>query len=126
MTITDPYVQPTAYTVNCLPEDAEDPDGHSFALTVGYCGDGAWGVFRSHARSLDADGVWSWGYAWAGGDREPATDEEWDSYHRGRDAWLAARRFDLDTALRLAKEAAPHVTVNGHTVAEALAAREQQ
>lgn len=36
------------------------------------------------------------------------------------DDWLAAHRFDLDTALKLAREAAPHVTVNGRTVADAL------
>jgi hypothetical protein len=34
-------------------------------------------------------------------------------------AWLAAHRFDLDTALRLAQAAAPTVTVNGRTAADA-------
>lgn len=37
------------------------------------------------------------------------------------DEWLATHRFDEAIALRLAKEAAPHVTVNGRTVADALA-----
>lgn len=37
------------------------------------------------------------------------------------DEWLAAHRFDLDTALELAKATAPNVTVNGFTVEKALA-----
>ena len=40
------------------------------------------------------------------------------------DDWLATHRFDLDTALNLAKEAAPKLTTNGFTVADALRFRE--
>ncbi len=42
------------------------------------------------------------------------------------DDWLDAHRFDLDTALMLAKEAAPKVTVNGFTVADALRMAQQR
>ncbi len=35
--------------------------------------------------------------------------------------WLAAHRFDHDTALRLARELAPRLTYRGRTVADALA-----
>jgi hypothetical protein len=34
--------------------------------------------------------------------------------------WLAEHRFDLDTALTLAREKAPHLKVNGWTVADEL------
>jgi hypothetical protein len=34
--------------------------------------------------------------------------------------WLDAHRFDQDTAIRLAQEQAPLVSVNGITAAEAL------
>jgi hypothetical protein len=122
--VPEPRVQAVKYLVNCLPED--DSDGHAFALTVEYRGEGRWGVFRSPACCLGADDTWSWGYSWEGGDREPATEEEWDSYNRGRYAWLDAHRFDEATALRLAREQAPKVTVNGFTVADALAMRKQK
>ncbi|MGW9375680.1 hypothetical protein ACWGVR_37385, partial [Streptomyces xanthophaeus] len=36
------------------------------------------------------------------------------------DEWLDAHRFDLDTALKLARDQAPLVTVNGFTVDDAL------
>ena len=41
-------------------------------------------------------------------------------YGRG-DEWLDSHRFDFNSAMDLAQAAAPHVTVNGHSVAEALA-----
>lgn len=119
--IPEPRVQALKYTVNCLPED--DVDGHVFGLSVEYRGEGRWGVFRDPYRCLGADGEWSWGYQWRDGGSEPDGDAEWDEYHAGRDAWLAAHRFDEQTALRLAKEQAPLVTVNGFTVADAFAMR---
>lgn len=117
--VPKPVVKAVKYTVNCLPE--EDEERHSFTLTVEYRGKGRWGVFRNEHCCLGADGQWSWGYAWEGGDREPATDAEWDSYHAGRETWLAAHRFDEETAKALAQQHAPLVTVNGFTVADALA-----
>jgi hypothetical protein len=114
----EPIVQATKYTVNCLPEDGID--SHVFAITVEYRGDGRWGVYRNAHRCLGADGEWSWGYNWRDGAQEPDGDEEWAEYHAGRDAWLEAHRFDEETALRLAREHAPRVTVNGLTVRAAL------
>lgn len=99
----EPRVQPTEYVVNCLPED--DWDGHAFALTVRYRGEGRWAVQRGEHACLGTDGEWADGVK---------------PYGRGDD-WLAAHRFDLDTALELAKAAAPLVTVNGFTVTDALA-----
>lgn len=105
-TTPEPRVQPTEYRVNCLPDDDGD-DGWSFGLTVRYRGGGRWAVQRGEHACLGVDGTWARGVS------------EYDS----GDEWLAAHRFDLETALRLAKEAAPLVTVNGHTVADALAMR---
>lgn len=106
MTLPVPHVQPTAYTVNCLPED--DINASVYAVNVEYRGEGRWAVTR-HGSCLGSDGEWDFGVK---------------PYDRGDD-WVATHRFDLDTALKLAREAAPHVTVNGHTVAEALALRSE-
>ena len=114
----EPIVQAVKYTVNCLPEDGIE--SHVFALTVDYRGDGRWGVYRNPHCCLGNDSEWSYGYTWRDGAQEPDGDEEWNEYHAGRDAWLQAHRFDEETALNLAKEQAPLVTVNGRTVTEAL------
>lgn len=106
-TTPEARVQATAYTVNCLPED--DTDGHVFALTVEYRGRDRWAVLR-HGRCLGTDGQWDY-------EVRPSERE---------DDWLATHRFDLDTALKLAKEAAPRVRVNGFTVADALAMHERR
>jgi hypothetical protein len=100
-TETGPIVQATRYTVNCLPEDGID--SHVFEITVEYRGADRWAVKR-HSQCLAADGTWDY-------EMRPSERE---------DEWLDAHRFDLDTALHLAKEAAPKVTVNGITVTEAL------
>lgn len=92
--------QATEYEVSILPED--DINRPSFAITVQYWGGGRWAVTR-HGECLGADG------AWARGVKE---------YDRG-DVWLDDHRFCLDDALRLAREAAPHVVVNGHTALDA-------
>ena len=102
MTSNDVRVQPTEYTVNCLPED--DHDGHSFGITVQYRGAGRWAVVHLGS-CLGTDGEWDFGVK---------------EYDRGDD-WLDAHRFDEATALELAKKAAPHITVNGFTVDDALA-----
>lgn len=103
----EPIVQATRYTVNCLPEDGLD--SHVFEITVEYRGDNRWAVKR-HSQCLAADGTWDY-------EMRPSERE---------DDWLAAHRFDLNTALKLAKEAAPHVTVNGFTVADALRMAQQR
>jgi hypothetical protein len=111
-------VRPSRYTVNCLPEGVTD--GDLFAISVSYRGHGKWWVHRGEHRSLAADGTWSWGFNWSGGDREPETDAEQDSFNAEHDKWVAERRFDEATAIKLAKAAAPHITVGRVTVAEAL------
>jgi hypothetical protein len=118
----EPFVQATRYTVNSVPEDSS-PDAHVFEIAVEYRGNGLWAATRHH-QSLGTDGTWSWGPQWpteAPGSREPRNDAEWDEYHAVCDSWVASHRFDLDTALELAKAAAPLVRVNGLTPAEALA-----
>ena len=96
------YAIATRYTVNLLPET--DINAHVFEITVDYRGHGLWAVLR-HGWCLSTDG--SWDYEVRPSERE--------------DEWIAEHRFDLDTALRLAEEAAPGVTVNGLTAADALA-----
>ncbi|WP_405531561.1 hypothetical protein OG592_27195 [Streptomyces avidinii] len=101
MTLPEPAVQPTRYVVSCLPPD--DINGAAFNISVEYRGRSLWAVVRLGS-CLNAAGQWSY-----------------ESIPSGReDDWLAEHRFDLETALKLAKEAAPHVTVNGYTVADAL------
>jgi hypothetical protein len=63
---------------------------------------GTWAV-RLRSRCLGADGEW---------DYEPLPSSR-------EDEWLATHRFDLETALRLAVELAPTITVNGYTVTDA-------
>jgi hypothetical protein len=103
----EPIVQAAKYTVNCLPEDGID--SHVFAIEVVYRGEGRWAVVR-HGACLGADGTWADGVK---------------PYGRG-DAWLDAHRFDEQTALKLAKEHAPRVTVNGFTAADALRMRAER
>ena len=100
--MADAFAIATRFTVNLLPETA--PDAHLFEITVEYRGHGRWAVLR-HSQCLNHDGTWDW-------EMRPSERE---------DDWLDTHRFDLDTALRLAKEAAPSVSVNGLTAAAALA-----
>lgn len=102
--LPEPTVTATLYEVSILPED--DINRDVFAIQVEYRGGGRWAVTRLSS-CLGDDGTWDFGIK---------------AYDRGDD-WLDAHRFDLDTALKLAKEAAPHVTVNGHTAADAYARR---
>jgi hypothetical protein len=98
-----PYVRPTRYKVNLLPGSIGFY-AQQFDITVEQRGvKDRWAVLR-HDQVLGTDGAWS----------DQLSPSERD------DNWLDAHRFDLDTALRLAKEAAPHVTVKGRTAAEVL------
>lgn len=97
-------VRATTYTVCALP--LNDEDAHPFWITVEWRGDDRYAVCRSR-RCLGADGEWSW-------ESIPSERE---------DEWIATHRFDLDTALRLAEGAAPHVSVNGKTPADLINAR---
>lgn len=93
-------VEPTRYEVSVLPFD--DINRPSFTITVEARGANRWAVCRHH-QCLDLDGTWSW-----------------EALPSGRpDEWLATHRFDLDTALKLAREAAPRIRVNGHTALDA-------
>ncbi len=119
---TDPVVQAVRYTVNAVPEDSS-PDAHVFEITVERRRGGLWTAIRHH-RYLGRDGTWTHGPDWPVGNpgsREPVTDAECVGYHSAQEEWLADTRYDLETALKLAREAAPHVTVNGLTPAAALA-----
>ncbi|MFI9507226.1 hypothetical protein [Nocardia sp. NPDC052566] len=98
-----PVVRATRFEVNCVPET--DTGAWHFAVTVVYCRGGRWVVRDRDDRCYDFDGVVSWDYG------SDAPDE-----------WLARYRFtDVEQALEVAKRVAPTITVNGVTVAEALA-----
>jgi hypothetical protein len=94
-----PETRITHYAVSCLPEDHDAR--FSMTITVEWRGRDLWAVMR-HGEALGADGKW---------DYEPSPSNR-------EDDWLTTHRFDLDTALRLAEEAAPKLTVNGYTVTE--------
>lgn len=95
-------VEPTEYTVCAVPQDVQD--WYLFAIIVARTAPDRWAV-RMRSRCLDADGAW---------DYESIPSERTDE-------WLAAHRFDLPTALDLARAAALAVTVNGWTVQRVIA-----
>lgn len=105
--MSEPQVRVTRYEVSVLPGD--DVNYPLYVLAVEARGAGRWAVVR-HRQCLGVDGEWSW-------ESVPSERE---------DEWLAAHRFDLDTALRLARESAPGVIVNGMTAARVLERRNQQ
>lgn len=93
----------TRYDVSCL---TDERDAIHFTITVEDRGDNRWAV------------------CWAGRGCLNAATDEWDYEMRPserEDDWLAAHRFDLDTALAHARRLAPTLTVNGWTVADVLA-----
>lgn len=103
--IPEPIVQPTRYVVSCLPEGHDDRI--IYTIRVQYEGAGLFSV-RHGLRQYDTDGQWSYTPDF---DEDDTTEAE----------WLKTRRFEHDTALRLAKELAPTLTYRGRTVADALA-----
>lgn len=96
------------YTV-CAYPDPTSINYDSFAITVRDGHAWGWGVTR-YSRCLNSSGEWV-----TQPDKE-SRDEEWAKTHR----------FDLDTALRLAREAAPHVRSNRETIAEVWAWEQAQ
>jgi hypothetical protein len=116
--IPEPSVQPWKYLVSCLPEGHADWD--LFTIQVERRNGGLWAVIQ-RSQLLGADGTWSWGFEWSGHIEGPATDAEQELHDKEQEAWTAAHHFDHDTALRLAKEAAPKLQYRGYTVADALA-----
>jgi len=95
-------VRITRYAVCAYPGD--DINRGHFVVTVEDRGGGRWAVCQ-YGMCLNTSGGW---------DYEPIPSER-------RDDWLATHRYDLDTALRLAQQAAPKITVNGSTIADVLA-----
>lgn len=92
----------TAYEVCALPEHYGA--WHHFMLTVEYRGDDRWAVSR-HGTCYDRNG-----------------NQEYESLPTSRsEAYLIRFRFPLDEALAIAARIAPTITINGHTVDEALA-----
>jgi hypothetical protein len=96
------HARTTEFVVNCLPED--DINAPAFEIKVVYRGRDLWAVKR-YSSCLSSSGEWDYEHI-------PSERE---------DEWLATHRFPLARALELARAAAPDVTVNGHTVTEALA-----
>ncbi len=106
--MTEPRTTVTSYEVSIWPEDCTCLDSAIWCCSVVYQGYGNWSVRRgssSNAPCLGSDGRWHY-------ERLPSsrTSEE-----------LARDRFPLEEALKLAREMAPKVTVNGATSEEALA-----
>lgn len=99
MTDHTAIVQPTRYEVSIFPETSEHR--RHFTITVEWRGDDRWAVLNS-PYCLGTDGVWQY-------EPRPSSRE---------DEWLATHRFTLDTALDMAKRAAPDVTVNGYRAAD--------
>jgi hypothetical protein len=97
VTIPEPEVRVTRYEVSCIPRD--DINATLFTVYVKQTGDGLW-IATDNKRCLNAVG-------------------EWVVDRSGRYV-----SHDKDTALRLARAAAPGMTAYGHTVADALAQRE--
>lgn len=108
------YVRPTEYQVSVFPDEMHDSgdmlissEAHTWSLTVAYRGCGKWAVTNGPGarQVLGTDGEWDW---------EPIPSSR-------EDDWLATHRFSLDEALRLAREHAPKVTINGYTALDILA-----
>jgi len=101
--VPEATVQPTRYVVSCLPEDHINQ--RHFALGVEHRGHELWAVTR-HGMCLGVDGEWDW-------EMRPSERD---------DDWLLTHRFFLDAALDRARQQAALITVNGHTVTDALRA----
>lgn len=97
--MAEPRAEVTQYTVTVFPEDSINR--HVYDITVERRAPGRWAVCRLR-ECLDVNGEWDW---------EPTPSER-------DDRWKALHRFDLETALRLAKGAASGVVVNGMTAVE--------
>jgi hypothetical protein len=102
------YTRVTHYDVTIWPPGLEGIDSEAWKVTVEYRGHGQWSVNRGRA-CLNAAGEWNW-------ERIPSERD---------DDWLAAHRFSRAEALRLARDHAPHVVVNGVTVTQVLARHQE-
>lgn len=116
---TTVHTRATSYTVTCLPDDPHG--GDAWDVKVEFRGawkwleprpaDEQWAVVLRGHWQLGRDGKWA---------SKPGSDN--DEY----EDWITAHRFNLETALKAAAEAAPHVVVNGMTPAQVLARRATQ
>lgn len=96
-------VRPTEFDVCGLPADHDE--AYTFTVKVSWRGPGdRWAVTRM-SRCLNSAGQW---------DHEMRPSER-------DDEWKATHRFPLAEALERAKAVAPHIKVNGWTVADVLA-----
>lgn len=100
--VPEVWCKATGYTVCAVPCDV--PDWESWAITVAWRSEGRWAVLKRSIWCLSTAGEW---------DYESLPSER-------SDEWKAEHRFDLATALRLAREHAPRVTVGGWTPAAAI------
>jgi hypothetical protein len=114
---TTVHTRATLYSVSCLPDDPID--GNAWEIRVEFRGgvtidgdprplDRQWAVIHRGHWHLSHGGTWDL--------RSSESDDD----------WLANHRYDLDTALRLAAEQAPHVKVGGMTPADLLTWRAGQ
>lgn len=102
----DVRVRPTRFEVSLLPPEHEGfRYFRVFVEVLDRCGRA---VHDGHS-CLGGDGQW---------------DHAGKSVYGRDDTWIAAHRFDLETAKRLAIEAAPGINVNGMNAAQALARKE--
>jgi hypothetical protein len=96
------HMRLTELTVSAVPESSINH--YAYAVTVQWRGEETYAVTHL-GHCLGADGTWDY-------ERRPSSREE---------DWRATHRFDYETAVRLAVEAAPRVVVNGRTALEAVA-----
>jgi hypothetical protein len=106
--IPDPIITATRYVVSCLPEGHDER--WTYTVQVEYRNDDLY-VVTQRLKFANAEGAWEYEPNW------PEDGSEADA----EDAWLAAHRFDHDTALRLARRLAKTLTCRGRTVADVLA-----
>lgn len=96
-------IKPTRYTVTCLPHN--HPEVYHYSLTLEFRGQGKWAICRA------GDGCYN---AFTGQfDHESVPSER-------ADEWKRQHRFTLKAARIYAMQLAPGLTVNGHTVEDAL------
>ncbi|MGW3545875.1 hypothetical protein ACWDNI_35780 [Nocardia niigatensis] len=107
MTTPEPVAIVTRYDVSCLPRDHQE--WGLFSVSVEQRSPDRWAV-KHFSNCYDIDGNPSY---------ESLPSER-------RDEWLERYRHDLDTALALAKRIAPKIRINGFSVADALAWRDEK
>lgn len=97
----DEFTTVTEYRLSMIPPEIDNyGEQHHWDIKVVWRGGDRWAVMQDVGRwCLSRDGEWSY---------ESIPSERTDE-------WKAAHRFDLDTALKLAREQLQKVAVNGKT-----------